>query len=411
MGLRTGINRIAVVLKWGAIAWLFLGVFAFVLGLTSKPASELFLLDGLLFGVPGVIGLVLAYIVSGFSKPEKSERQQLRPPGSAPQANDGVNESMLSGSEAAVPPPAPPNTSRDPLAHQALATRWPRFFARMFDVWWEVGLVAIALGFVLGFYLDGIFLSWLNGPGARTFFSIACLPVALVLDAAIYRVAGNTPGKSLLGLKVGTLDGKPLSFSQYLSRNFWVWASGLGLGIPLVNIFTMVIESRRLDRGQQASYDEPTGFRVRAKPSSLVRKTAFGLAFSGLLVAMSALSSRGLEQPAQRSSIEAELLSAAKDVARTAPKMIDADTRLDGATAGPGLTFTYLYSLPNIESSQVQPGAFDTHLAPKVKEAACASNKLKPFFDNHVEVQYEYRGKDGSRIGTIVLDRETCGVH
>ena len=70
MGLRTGISRVAVVLKWGAVAWLVIGALAFAIGLANKPASDLLLLDGLLFGVPGLIGLVLAYIIRGFATPD-----------------------------------------------------------------------------------------------------------------------------------------------------------------------------------------------------------------------------------------------------------------------------------------------------------------------------------------------------
>lgn len=210
---------------------------------------------------------------------------------------DDVDE--LNELKAAVPPPLPPKTSPDPLSYP-LATRWPRFFARIFDVWWEILFVSFVLGAVLGRYSAG-FVEWINGPGASQLFGILCLPIALILDALLYRVAGNTPGKALLGLKVGTLDGKPLNLAQYLNRNFSMWASGLALGFPLINLFTMANQSRRLGKGQQASYDEPTGFRVRSKPSSWVRKTAFGFAFAGLFVIMAVLNS--MEQTAQREAI------------------------------------------------------------------------------------------------------------
>lgn len=199
----------------------------------------------------------------------------------------------------AVPPPLPPKVSSDPLTYP-MATRWPRFFARIFDAWWEILLVSFVLGAVLGRYSAG-FVGWINGPGASQLFGILCLPVALVLDAAIYRLIGNTPGKSLLGLKVGRLDALPLSFSQYLGRNISMWVSGFALGFPLVNLFTMAYQSGRLGKGQQASYDESTGYRVRAKPIGWMRKSVFGVAFFGLFVVMAVLNS--IEQAAQRDAI------------------------------------------------------------------------------------------------------------
>lgn len=193
----------------------------------------------------------------------------------------------LNGLKAVVPPPLPPKADPAPLSYP-LATRWPRFFARIFDVWWETLLIVLILGTVLGRY-SASFVEWINGPGASQLFGILCLPIALILDALLYRVVGNTPGKALLGLKVGTLDGKSLSLTQYFNRNFSMWASGLAFGFPLINLFTMANQSGRLGKGQQASYDEPTGFQVRSKPSGWGRKTAFGFAFAGLFVVMAVL--------------------------------------------------------------------------------------------------------------------------
>lgn len=210
-----------------------------------------------------------------------------------------VQVDELNELKAIVPPPLPPKANPDPLSY-SLATRWPRFLARIFDMWWETLLISLILGAVLGRY-SASFVEWLNGPGASQIFGILCLPIALVFDALLYRVVGNTVGKALLGLKVGTLDGKSLSLAQYLNRNFRMWASGLALGFPLINLFTMANQSARLNKGQQASYDEATGFRVRSKPLGWVRKTAFGFAFVGLFLIMVVL--RTMEQTTQREDI------------------------------------------------------------------------------------------------------------
>jgi uncharacterized RDD family membrane protein YckC len=198
-----------------------------------------------------------------------------------------------------IPPPLPPNADTDPLSYP-MATRWPRFFARIFDVWWETMLVAFILGAVLGHY-SASFIEWLYEPGASPLFNLLCLPIALILDALLYKIVGNTPGKALLGLKVGTLDGKSLSLAQYLTRNFSMWLSGFALGIPLINLFTMANQASRVGEGQQASYDEHTGFRVRSKPSGWMRKTAFCFAFASFFVIIVALNT--IEQASQRETI------------------------------------------------------------------------------------------------------------
>src|SRR4051812_29683795 len=50
--------------------------------------------------------------------------------------------SELAGLRSAVPPPIPPKAELDPSA-LPIATPWPRFFARIFDLWAEV----LILGF------------------------------------------------------------------------------------------------------------------------------------------------------------------------------------------------------------------------------------------------------------------------
>ena len=179
--------------------------------------------------------------------------------------------------QTAIPPPLPPKSD-------FLASRWSRFFARTFDYWCEVALVVACFVFVLATY-SPTFAAWLATPGAPLLFVIICLPIALALDAFLYRIFGNTPGKAMLGLVCVTSTGKALSFSQYLARNISIWIKGFGLGVPIVNLFTMAYQHRRLGRGQQASYDEATGTKVVSKPIGWLRKASFALALSSFFVA------------------------------------------------------------------------------------------------------------------------------
>ena len=93
-----------------------------------------------------------------------------------------------------------------------------------------------------------------------------------------------------------------------------------------------------------------------------------------------------------------------------APKMVDDGTRLDGATAGPGLILTYLYTLPKVASTDIAPGAFADRVPDPIKKAACSSAEMRPFFDNNVTVHYVYRGSDGGQIGTVTVTREICAA-
>jgi uncharacterized RDD family membrane protein YckC len=177
-----------------------------------------------------------------------------------------------------------------------LATGWPRYLARSFDVWCEILLVSFAFIAVLdvfGLYPPG-FEEWVGRPFNGLMFGSACLPFALILDAGLYGLFGNTPGKALLGLRVTTLPGNPLNFTQYLGRNFGVWVSGLALGLPVIPLFTMTKQFGNLSMGRPASYDKVPGFRVRSQPTSWARKLVFGFAYLGVLVLIGVLRVIGL---------------------------------------------------------------------------------------------------------------------
>ena len=191
----------------------------------------------------------------------------------------------------ALPPPLPKEAIGN-IQSYALAKRWPRFFARLFDIWWENLAVGLVLGISLVWFSAG-FAEWIIRPGRGLLFGLFCLPIVLIFDVLIYKIIGNTPGKAILGLKVTTIDCKSLGFVQYLIRNFELWVTGLALGIPLINLFTLVYQSKRLGKGDQASYDESVGFRVQAKPSFWLRKVVFGCAFFFLFVVQAVLNNFG----------------------------------------------------------------------------------------------------------------------
>ena len=93
-----------------------------------------------------------------------------------------------------------------------------------------------------------------------------------------------------------------------------------------------------------------------------------------------------------------------------APAVVDPDTRLDGARAGPGLRLTVMYTLVNAESKGVDSATFEPLLTPTIKENSCANPDLRPLIDQGVVVILEYRGKQGDPIGTVNINRETCGA-
>jgi len=109
-------------------------------------------------------------------------------------------------------------------------------------------------------------------------------------------------------------------------------------------------------------------------------------------------------------SLERRLAEIAGQANQAAPANIDSNTRLDGAKAGPGLKLTSTYTLVNPESEGISSATFETKLTPVVTEASCKNPELRPLIDQGVVVVLEYRGTDGNPIGTVSINRDTCGA-
>lgn len=190
-----------------------------------------------------------------------------------------LDEQEAKANQENSPPPINTNSSTtDSTEIYLTANYWMRFFARIFDLWWEMPIFGTLLSIFFSSFSDN-FSQLYEHTYASIFLSIIFLPVILILDALIYHVFGNTPGKKLLGLKVNKLNGESLSLTEYINRNYLLWKSGLAFGVPILNFFTMQIQANRIKNGLEASYDEEKGFRVLAQPIGFIKKTSFVFLF------------------------------------------------------------------------------------------------------------------------------------
>ncbi|QQG66426.1 DnaJ domain-containing protein [Desulfobulbus oligotrophicus] len=206
------------------------------------------------------------------------------------------------------------------------APRWSRFFARIFDLWLEVLVVSLVVGLVAG-YIFPSFWAWLEKPGADAVLGIITMPVALVLDAVIFSIFGNTPGKAILGLRILTKDGQVLSFAQYLQRNLSVWVYGLGLGIPIVNLFTMAAQGNRLKKGMPTKYDEQSGYTVQTGDTTWIRRSVFGVSVISLLFLISIFNTIKKGNKEYRHDESLETTTQSKNIDRMIDDIFDTDNK------------------------------------------------------------------------------------
>jgi uncharacterized RDD family membrane protein YckC len=185
---------------------------------------------------------------------------------------------------------APPNefSALDAaLGNLRQATRWPRFFARTLDMWLFLSILSVLIAIPLA-VLDPAFGRWLQEPGSAYLYAIPLVPIYLLAEAVCYAMFGNTPGKTLLAIRIGDLSGRRLTFKEFLQRNFKLWDSGLACGIPIVSMFTYYNQSRRVYAGRPASYDEKLGTRAFGKKLGAGRIVSFSIVFVLLLVLLRA---------------------------------------------------------------------------------------------------------------------------
>lgn len=285
-----------------------------------------------------------------------------------------------------------------------LASRWPRLWARLIDNVIELVIAGGIAGVVAPAFANAPVFT---GPGGGQLLSVALLPFALVLDAAIVSVFGNSPGKALLGLRVADIRGEQLPFVTLLRRNAGLWWWGLGIGFPIVNLVTMWRSGERLERHEILPWDRLNDTRCYSANNSSGRTAAGGLLWLLLVAAVSALTAWNVE-----SSREDVLAATIDAVNRQGPTMVDAETRLDGAREGPAGELVYLYTFPAISADTHDLQEVKTFVSGQmttdVKARACSAPDFKPFLDSGIPVIYAYSDSDGVPIHKIRVSAEIC---
>ena len=149
-----------------------------------------------------------------------------------------------------APAPALPQSDQLPTVHSASR----RFFARLFDEF----LMILAL--IAGMCLAGINPGMVSSLGA----SLAATVLLAFLEPLSLRIFGTTPGKALLGMRLTGPDGKPLPYSEGLSRYVLMMWQGRGFFIPIWSLVQMVRSWLRCRNGEPQPWDD--GVAYFAKP-------------------------------------------------------------------------------------------------------------------------------------------------
>lgn len=145
-------------------------------------------------------------------------------------------------------------------ANNTISRPWVRYWARLMD------LVIFSMAFGLAWGA----LSPQSMPGSDNVLGILCVILWVPVEAFILNIYGTTFGRWLLRIKIsGDFNILPLSVA--LKRSFLVAFKGLGFGLPLVSIFTLICAYSDLTKKGQTSWDKVCNLTVTHEKIGFVR--------------------------------------------------------------------------------------------------------------------------------------------
>jgi uncharacterized RDD family membrane protein YckC len=138
----------------------------------------------------------------------------------------------------------------------SLPRPWMRYWARMFD------LMIAGAAFAIVMRAAGIDVAHWN----HFVFSCLALIFWAPCEAALLCACGTTPGKSMFNIRVATRNGSPLRFPQALGRSFAVFIIGLGFGMPIIAVTTLIAAWWKLSRHGRTTWDDQNDTVVTRQP-------------------------------------------------------------------------------------------------------------------------------------------------
>lgn len=105
-----------------------------------------------------------------------------------------------------------------------------------------------------------------------------------------------------------------------------------------------------------------------------------------------------------------ELQKASAALNKQLPMTMDADTRLDKTSTGPGLKLTYQYTLTSYSAADMDSGQLQQIMEGAIRQSACLDPNMRQFFTNGVTIGYDYRGNKGGKVMAFSISPSDCGM-
>jgi serine/threonine protein kinase len=151
-----------------------------------------------------------------------------------------------------------------PTSNDDQVRPWVRLWARTIDVF----LFAIITGYIFAIIAPDILAM------PELALGIMFTLCYNFVEPAMLSAWGTTPGKALLRIAVRKSDGSKLKYSEGLNRVFKVWLRGMGLGIPIVALFTHLSAYNKLTKSGITSWDQEDGIQLIHRKIGFLRVLA-----------------------------------------------------------------------------------------------------------------------------------------
>ena len=173
------------------------------------------------------------------------------------------------------------DTERENLGQRVLGTEkprpWVRFWARQIDLNIHFVFVALMLKITVFAPPDSVYLMTAH---------IAICTSWIFIETMLLLSFGTTPGKWILNIQLHHEDNKALDLNTVLRRSASVWFRGIGMGIPLLNIFCGALSYSSLNAQGKTQWDRAQNLKISHGPISELRVAGAVLVLIGMAIAL-----------------------------------------------------------------------------------------------------------------------------
>lgn len=180
--------------------------------------------------------------------------------------NEILSEEMLVGADLSYSKSYSEYRNRTKKYKQFQNRPWARFWARMIDY----NCLGIVYGIIFKRYY--MYSPLIFFP----FFTIIFIPFLWIpIESILLWTIGTTPGKWLLKITLFSrgcrYHSNCLTFQQALRRSLSVWVFGMGCGIPIIQIITLIIAKVKLSHTGITTWDKNCHLIVRHRSIGILR--------------------------------------------------------------------------------------------------------------------------------------------